>query len=444
VPSERVGILGAAGRDFHNFNVVYRDDPTARVVAFTAAQIPGIAGRRYPEALAGPRYAGGIPIEPEDALEDICRRERVTLVVFAYSDVSHAHVMRLASRALAVGADFALLGPDRTMLHASVPVVAVSAVRTGCGKSPIARWLGRRLRDTGRRVAIIRHPMPYSDLERQRVQRFASRADLDAAGCSVEEREEYEPHLEAGHVVYAGVDYAEIVRRVGAEADVIVWDGGNNDFPFVRPDLHVVVADALRPDDATGYHPGEAVLRTADVIVVNKVDAASAGTAAHAVDAVRAVNPRAPIVRGRLPVRLDDPDAVHGRRVLVIEDGPTITHGSMPYGAGFVAARAAGAGAILDPRPFAVGAVRDAFAEYPHIGPVLPAVGYDEAQRAALRATIDAAKADVVVAATPVDLARLLAPLTPVVRARYEFADDPDAPLAGIVDRWIAQSARPR
>jgi len=303
VPPERIVILGAAGRDFHNFNVVYRDNAAARVVAFTATQIPGIAARRYPPLLAGPHYPAGIPIEAEDELEAICRREHATLVVFAYSDVSHAHVMRLASRALAVGADFALLGPDRTMLTTTVPVVAVSAVRTGCGKSPIARWLGRHLRDTGRRVAVIRHPMPYSDLERQRVQRFASRADLDAAGCTIEEREEYEPHVDAGHVVFAGVDYGDIVRCAAAEADIIVWDGGNNDFPFVRPDLHIVVADALRPDDASGYHPGEAVLRTADVVVVNKTDAASAGAVAHAINAVRVVQPRAPVIRGRLPVR---------------------------------------------------------------------------------------------------------------------------------------------
>jgi predicted GTPase len=443
VPTERVVILGAAGRDFHNFNVVYRGDAAVRVVAFTATQIPGIADRRYPPALAGPGYPAGIPIEAEENLEDICRRERVTLVVFAYSDVSHAHVMRLASRALALGADFALLGPDRTMLPAPVPVVAVSAVRTGCGKSPIARWLARRLRDRGRRVAVIRHPMPYSDLERQRVQRFAGRADLDAAGCTIEEREEYEPHLDAGHVVFAGVEYGEIVARAAAEADVIVWDGGNNDFPFVRPDLHIVVADALRPDDAAGYHPGEAVLRMADVVVINKVDTASPGAVSRAIEAVRALNATAPIVRGRLPVRLDDAPAVRGRRVLVVEDGPTITHGSMPYGAGFVAAKAAGAAAIVDPRPVAAGALREVFARYPHIGPVLPAVGYDAAQRAALCETIDRAEADVVVAATPVDLARLIAPAKPIVRARYEFADGEEPALAALVDRWIRETPRP-
>jgi predicted GTPase len=300
-PTRRVVILGAAGRDFHNFNVVYRDDPAVTVVAFTATQIPGIAGRRYPPALAGPRYPAGIPIVDESGLEALCRRETVTEVVFAYSDVSYAHVMRVGSRVLATGADFVLLGPERTMLRAGVPVVAVSAVRTGCGKSPIARWLGRRVRAGGRRVAVLRHPMPYADLERQRSQRFETPADLDAAGCTVEEREEYEPHLAAGNVVFAGVDYREITARAAAEADVIVWDGGNNDFPFLRPDLHLVVADALRPEDARGYHPGEAVLRTADVVIVNKVDAATPDQVTRAIEVVREVNASAPIVRGASP-----------------------------------------------------------------------------------------------------------------------------------------------
>ena len=438
MPTHRVVVLGAAGRDFHNFNVVYRDDPSSEVVAFTATQIPGISNRRYPPALAGPRYPRGIPIEDEAALEAICRREHVTLVVFAYSDVTHAHVMTLASRALALGADFALLGPACTMLPAPVPVVAVSAVRTGCGKSPIARWLAARLRAAGRRVAVVRHPMPYSDLERQRVQRFASRADLDAAGCTLEEREEYEPHLAVGNVVFAGVDYGEIVARAGAESDILVWDGGNNDFPFIRPDLHLVVADALRPDDAAGYHPGEAVLRMADVAVVSKVNTASAEQTARAVAAVARVNPRAPIVRAALSVHLDAPDLVRGRRVLVVEDGPTITHGSMPYGAGFVAATAAGAAAVIDPRPFAVGELAAVFARHGHIGPVLPAIGYSAAQVESLRATIERSAAEVVVAATPVDLARLLAASTPIVRARYEFEEAGEPTLAGFVDRWLA------
>jgi predicted GTPase len=433
----RVVILGAAGRDFHDFNVVYREDPDAVVVAFTATQIPGIAGRRYPPSLAGARYPAGIPIEDEAALEGICRRERVTEVVFAYSDVTQRHVMELGTRALSCGADFVLLGPARTMLKAAVPVVAVSAIRTGCGKSPIARWLAGRLRKASRRVAVIRHPMPYSDLERQRVQRFATAADLDAAGCTVEEREEYEPHLAAGDLVFAGVDYAAVVGRAATEADVIVWDGGNNDFPFVRPDLHLVVVDALRPEDGRGYYPGEAVLRTADVIVVNKVNAATAEAVRRAEEVARLVNPQAPMVRGALPVFLDDVSAVRGRRVVVVEDGPTITHGSMPHGAGFAAATAAGAAAIVDPRPAAAGALREVFAKYPHIGPVLPAIGYSTAQVAALAQTLRQVEADVVVAATPVDLARLVGIAKPVVRARYEFAETSDPGLGAHVDAWL-------
>lgn len=435
--SRRIVILGAAGRDFHNFNVVYRDDPGVTVVAFTATQIPGIAGRRYPRALAGPPYPAGIPIVDESSLETLCRGEGVTEVVFAYSDVSHGHVMRVGSQVLATGADFVLLGPGRTMLRAGVPVVAVSAVRTGCGKSPIARWLGRRLRDHGRRVAVLRHPMPYADLERQRSQRFATPADLDAAACTIEEREEYEPHLAAGNVVFAGVDYAEITARAAAEADLIVWDGGNNDFPFLRPDLHIVVADALRPEDARGYHPGEAVLRTADVVVVNKVDVATPGQVERAVEVVRTVNARAPIVRAASPVRLDDPGAVRGRRALVIEDGPTLTHGSMPYGAGLVAATAAGA-TVVDPRSAAAPMIQEMFSRYPHIGPVLPAVGYSPAQLDALRATIDRVDADVVIAATPVDLARLMDLDKRVIRARYEFAETAEPGLGALVDGWLA------
>jgi predicted GTPase len=438
---ERVVILGAAGRDFHDFNVVYRDDPATTVVAFTAAQIPGIAGRRYPPALAGPRYPHGIPIADEAELEAICRREGVTRVVFAYSDVTDRHVMALASRALATGADFELLGPERTMLRAGVPVIAVTAVRTGCGKSPIARWLGCRLRAAGHRVAVVRHPMPYRDLERQRVQRFAALADLDAAACTLEEREEYEPHVAAGNVVFAGVDYAEIITRAAADADLIVWDGGNNDFPFVRPDLHIVVADALRPDDARGYHPGEAVLRMADVVVVNKVNTASAEQTARAIAVARAVNAGASLVRGALPITLDDAVAVRGRRVLVVEDGPTITHGSMPHGAGYLAAKAAG-GVVVDPRPVAAGELADVFARHPHIGPVLPAVGYSAPQLEALRETIERAGAEVVVAATPIDLARVITVRPPILRARYRFAEVGEPGLGALVDGWLAGAGR--
>jgi len=437
----RIVICGAAGRDFHDFNVVFRDDPDATVVAFTAAQIPGIADRRYPAALAGPRYPDGIPIVPEDELEALCRRERVGQVVFAYSDVPHAHVMHVASRALATGADFVLLGPERTMLRAPVPVIAVCAVRTGSGKSPVARWLGRHLRARGLRVAVLRHPMPYGDLVRQRAQRFASRPDLDAAACTAEEREEYEPHLAAGNVVWAGVDYAEIVARAVTEADVIVWDGGNNDFPLVRPDLLLVLVDALRPGQAAAFHPGEATLRMADVAVITKVDAASAADVQRVEDEVRALRPGITLVRTASPVRLDDAGAVRGRRVLVVEDGPTVTHGGMPYGAGFVAATRAGAAEIVDPRASAAPAIRALYAAHRHLGRVLPAVGYGPAQLEALRQTIDAAGADVVVAATPLDLGALIPLRTPVVRARYEVADAGEPTLAGVVDTFLA---RPR
>jgi len=434
----RVLILGAAGRDFHNFNVVFRDDPASIVVGFTASQIPGIAGRRYPAALAGSRYPDGIPIDDEAALEALCRSHEVDEVVFAYSDVPHEHVMHLASRALAAGADFVLLGPQRTMLRSERRVIAISAVRTGCGKSQIARWLSRRLRENGPRAAVLRHPMPYGDLAGERVQRFASLADLDAARCSAEEREEYEPHIGFGNVVFAGVDYAAILEAAQAEADVIVWDGGNNDLPFIRPDLHIVVLDALRPSQIATHHPGEAVARMADIAVINKVDAAPPADVEEAVGRFREINPRAIIVRAASPVRLSDVATVRDRRVLVVEDGPTITHGGMPFGAGYVAANAAGAAAIVDPRRTAVGAIRDVFERYPHIGPVLPAVGYDPEQLQALAATINAADADVVVSATPLDLARLIVINKTVVRARYEFADAGEPTLGSIVDNFLS------
>jgi predicted GTPase len=435
----RVVILGAAGRDFHNFNVVYRNDPSTEVVAFTATQIPGVSGRRYPAVLAGMHYPDGIPIEEEAKLEHLCRNSAVDSVVFAYSDVDHAHVMHLASRALASGADFELLGPHRTMLTSKRPVIAVSAVRTGCGKSQIARWLSRRLRERGYRVAALRHPMPYGDLASERVQRFASRADLDAANCTAEEREEYEPHIDAGNVVYAGVDYAAILAQAESEADIIVWDGGNNDFPFVRPNLHIVVADALRPNNITSHHPGETVMRMADIVVINKIDAASAVTLQHVTEEIRRVNAKANIVRAHSPVRLDDAAAVHDRRVLVVDDGPTITHGGMPYGAGYVAAIAAGAAEIIDPRLSATSAIHDVYRAYPHIGPVLPAVGYSAFQLAALAETINRSAADVVVSGTPLDLAALVELGKPVIRARYEFAEAGRPGMAGLVDAFLVR-----
>ncbi len=434
----RVLILGAAGRDFHNFNVVYRDDPMTRVVAFTAAQIPGIAGRRYPVSLAGDLYPDGIAIADESALEDICCAEAVDEVVFAYSDVPHEQVMHLGSRALSVGADFTLLGPRSTMLTSTRPVIAVTAVRTGCGKSQIARWLSRYLRARGKRVAMLRHPMPYGDLAAERVQRFAAMADLDRASVTAEEREEYEPHIAAGNIVFAGVDYAAILAAAETEADIVVWDGGNNDFPFIRPDLQIAVADALRPAQVTMHHPGETVARMADILVVNKVDAAAPRDIDALTERLRAVNPRASIVRAASPVRLDDPEAVRGRRVLVIEDGPTITHGGMAYGAGYVAARAAGAAEIVDPRQAAAPEIRRVYEAYPHIGPVLPAVGYNRAQLAALEATINAAAVDVVIAATPIDIGHLVRLQAPVVRARYEFADVGTPTLGSLIDGFLS------
>ena len=346
--------------------------------------------------------------------------------------------MHLASRALAAGADFTLLGPRRTILHSKLPVIAVTAVRTGCGKSAIARWLSARLRQAGCRVAVLRHPMPYGDLVKERVQRFASRADLESAGCTVEEREEYEPHIAAGNIVFAGVDYAAILHAAEREADILVWDGGNNDFPFIEPDLHIAVADALRPDQIATHHPGEAVARMADLLVINKVDAASPEQVRVATDGLRAVNPAAPILRARSPVRLDDPAAIAGRRVLVVEDGPTITHGGMPYGAGYTAAVAADAAEIVDPRPAAVPEIAAVFRAYPHIGRVLPAVGYGAAQLTALAATVNASTAEIVVSATPIDLARLVHIEKPVIRARYEFAEDGTPRLTDAVDEFLA------
>jgi predicted GTPase len=431
-------ILGAAGRDFHNFNTCFRGDDSIRVVAFTANQIPGISERRYPAELAGPGYPNGIPIESEVELEAIGRREHVDQVVFAYSDVTHPDVMHAASRALASGADFALLGPDRTMLRSRLPVIAVSAVRTGCGKSQIARWLAKRLVAQGWHPAALRHPMPYGDLLTQRVQRFGKREDLEAARCTVEEREEYEPYVEIGAVVFAGVDYARVLEHAEEEADIIIWDGGNNDFPFVKPDLHIVVVDALRPKQIDTHHPGETCLRMADIIVINKVDSASSVDIQGATDAARAVNPSAPIIRAASPVRLDEPAAIKGRRVLVVEDGPTITHGGMAYGAGYVAAIDAGAASFVDARSSSMREIAEVFVQYPHIGTVLPAMGYSDAQLEALRETILRSDAEIVVAGTPIDLGTLLELDRPVIRARYQFEELDQPGLGEAVDSFLA------
>jgi predicted GTPase len=436
----RIIIMGAAGRDFHNFNMVYRNDLDYEVIAFTAAQIPDIAGRRYPASLAGPYYPDGIPIHDESELDALCRNENIDQVVFAYSDVSHALVMHKASIVLAAGSDFVMLGPERTMLKAKVPVISVCAVRTGCGKSQTTRWLSKLLKQHGIKVAVIRHPMPYGDLEHQAVQRFSSRDDLDTAECTVEEREEYEPHLLLGNVVYAGVDYAKIVARAESEVDIILWDGGNNDFSFIHPDLHIVMVDPLRPGHETTHHPGEAVLRTADIILISKVNSASDANIQQVTDNARQINPTATLVRGASPVQLDDPEAVRGKRVLVVEDGPTITHGGMSYGAGYVAATEAQATEIIDPRSYAVAEIADVYANYPHIGAVLPAVGYHPSQLQALRETINATDVDVVVAATPCDIGALIEINKPVIRARYEFAEVGEPGLASLVEEFLKKN----
>ena len=439
---ERILILGAAGRDFHDFNVVYRDDPSVEVVAFTATQIPGIDDRHYPAALAGPLYPDGIAIVEEDRLESICREQSIDRVVFAYSDLRHEQVMHLASRALAAGADFSLLGPARTSLQSRLPVIAVSAVRTGCGKSQVSRWIARWLGEHGLRAAALRHPMPYGALERQRVQRFATRADLDAANCTAEEREEYEPYLEGGSVIFAGVDYAAILAEAEKEAEVVIWDGGNNDFPFVSPDLHIALVDALRPDQITSHHPGETVLRMADVIVVAKTNAATPSDVQRCIDGVRALRPEVPILRAASPVRLDDPESVRGKRVVVVDDGPTLTHGGMSFGAGFAAALEAQVAEIIDPRPFAAPSIRAVYEAYPHLGRVLPALGYDASQLADLEATLEACDADLVVSGTPLDLARLVSLSKPVVRARYEHADAGEPGLGDVLERFVEQVVR--
>jgi predicted GTPase len=435
----RTLILGAAGRDFHNFNVVYRDDTRFDVVGFTAAQIPNIAGRRYPRDLAGPLYPDGVPIFPEEDLEALVRRLEVRQVVFSYSDVAYTYLMHRAAIAGAAGADFVLLGPRATMLESARPVVAVCAVRTGAGKSQTSRRIVTLLRDAGVRVVVVRHPMPYGDLSAQRVQRFATLADLTRHRCTIEEMEEYEPHLENGTVVYAGVDYADILEQASTEADVILWDGGNNDLPFYRPALHVVVADPLRLGNELTYHPGETNLRMADVVLINKVDTADLAATETLRDHIRSANPRAVIVEAASPVMGQQADVITGRRVLVVEDGPTLTHGEMRFGAGTVLARKFGAAELVDPRPYAVGSIAATYSTYPAIGRLLPAMGYGEAQIRELEATIARTPCDVVVVGTPIDLSRLVTIDRPVVRARYELQEigkpDLSDAVAGLLSR---------
>lgn len=418
----RVLIVGAAGRDFHNFNVRYRGDESSEVVAFTATQIPGIEGRIYPPELAGPLYPEGIPIHPEESLEELVGELGVDEVVFSYSDVSHNSVMHIGSRALAAGADFTLLGPRSTTVSSKVPVVAVCAVRTGSGKSQTTRAVSRVLRDAGKKVAVVRHPMPYGDLVRQAVQRFENYDDLLAADCTIEEREEYEPHLAQGSIVFAGIDYEEILRRAERDADVVIWDGGNNDLPFYEPDIHITIADPLRLGHETSYHPGETNLRMADVVVINKVDSAEPEAVATLRTTIGSVNPKAEIVEARSPVTVEEGVSLAGKKVLVVEDGPTLTHGEMGYGAGVVAARKAGA-ELVDPRTWATGSIAKVYEKYPHIGALLPAMGYSDVQREELALTINSSDADVVLIATPIDLRQIIDIQKPAVRASYELEE---------------------
>jgi len=442
MPTTRIVIMGAAGRDFHDFNTVFRGDDACEVVAFTRTESQNLGElgdppeRRYPAELAGEGYPDGIPIRPESELETVVADENVDTVVFSYSDVSHEHVMHQASRALAAGADFRLVGPDRMMLDADVPVVAVDAVRTGCGKSQTARKFADLLAERERDVVIVREPMPYGDLATQKVQRFASLDDLDAHEVTIEEREEYESHVERGHVVYAGVDYAAILDRAQAEADVIVWDGGNNELPFLTPDLHVVVTDPHRAGDELRYHPGETNLRIADYVLINKENTADAAGIREVEANARRVNPDAEIIHADSTITADA-EAIAGKRVLVVEDGPTLTHGDAPHGAGLLAARKYGAGEIVDPEPAAVGSLRRVFEVYDHLDTVLPAMGYSDRQVRDLEATIRNADPDVVVSGTPHDLARLIDVAVPVVRVRYELAEK-NLTLGAVLDRHAA------
>jgi predicted GTPase len=425
--TRRVLIMGAAGRDFHNFNTVFRDDLGSEVVAFTATQIPYINDRTYPASLAGARYPNGIRIHDESELSRLIHELDVDEVVFAYSDVRHEHVMHKASEALAAGANFQLLGPEATMLEATVPVVSVCAVRTGSGKSQTTRAIAGTLREEGKRVVAVRHPMPYGDLAAQRVQRYATIEDLDRYETTIEEREEYEPHITSGTVIYAGVDYGEILAQAQAECDVLLWDGGNNDMPFYRPTVNVVVADPLRAGDELTYHPGEVNIRMADVIVINKMDSASAEQIEGLQDTIRHVNPEATVVLADSKITVDEPDAIAGKRVLVVEDGPTLTHGDMKFGAGVVAARRGGAAEVVDPRPWAVGTIDATFRTY-DVGPVLPAMGYSDGQLSEMEKIIDAVDADLVVIGTPIDLRRVITISKPAVRVRYDLEVRPGSP----------------
>jgi predicted GTPase len=439
----KVLIAGAAGRDFHNFNVAFRGRDDVRVVAFTATQIPDIEGRVYPAELAGEGYPDGIPIRAEEELADLIRREEVDDVVFAYSDVTHEHVMHIGSIALAAGADFRLMGPRSTELRSSKPVVAICAVRTGSGKSQTTRHVAAVLRGAGKRVAVLRHPMPYGDLTKQAVQRFERYEDLDAADATIEEREEYEPHIAEGNIVFAGIDYAAILERAEQEADVVLWDGGNNDTPFIHPNLHLVVVDPHRPGHELRYHPGETNLRMADACVVNKIDTAPEEGVEAVMTSILAVNPDAAVVRAASPFEVEqDTHQIAGKRVLAIEDGPTLTHGEMTYGAAVLAAKAGGASELVDPRPFAVGSIKDTFAKYPHMTQLLPAMGYGRKQMEELRETIARSDAELVLIGTPIDLRRVIELDKPALRVTYRLQEIGEPTIAQLLaERGIIDSA---
>jgi predicted GTPase len=431
----RVVIMGAAGRDFHDFNMRFRSDASSRVIAFTATQIPDITDRRYPTSLAGPLYPDGIPIHPETELKELIQRERIDQVYFSYSDLPHAEVMHRASIVLAAGAGFGLLGPDVTMLRASVPVISVCAVRTGVGKSALSRFIVGWLRGQGFRVSAVRHPMPYGDLERQTAQRFASYDDLDAAETTIEEREEYEPYIAMGATVFAGVDYAAVLEQAERDADVVLWDGGNNDLPFFRPDLHFVMLDAHRPGHETAYHPGEANFRMADVVVVNKVDSAPPENVEQLVARAATIRPEVPVVEGALELEVENPDAIRGARVVIVGDGPTLTHGGLATGAGSVAASRFGAAKVVDARPFAVGSLAETFARFPHLGPEVPAMGYSAEQIHDLEATLLRVPADIVLDATPAALSLRVQLDKPIINIEYQFAERGNV-LPGVLERF--------
>jgi len=438
MPKIKVIIMGAAGRDFHNFNVYFRNNDIYEVVAFTATQIPGIGERTYPRELAGSNYPNGIPIQPEEELPKLIRERDVDQVVFAYSDVPHEYVMHKASIVLTNGADFRLMGPKTTMLKAKVPLVSIGAVRTGSGKSQTSRRVAKILKNKGLSVVVIRHPMPYGDLRKQVCQRFASYEDLDRYECTIEEREEYEPHIDNGIIVYAGVDYEKILREAEKEADVIVWDGGNNDMPFYKPDLHMVVADPHRAGHELTYHPGEANLRMADVVIINKIETADLKDVEKVKENISSVNPNALVLEAASPITVDKPELIKGKRVLVIEDGPTLTHGNMPYGAGTIAAKRFG-GEIVDPRPYAIGSIKETYGKYAQLGALLPALGYGEEQIAQLKETIDRTPCDIVVIGTPIDLRRVMTLGKPTARVRYELKVLRPTTLESILEKFLSE-----